>query len=128
MRVDVVWWELEGTGQTVASLREQLRREGTGAWRAVPGLVFKAWLADPDAQRWGAVMLWDPDRPAGDRLPPNRAAELIGRPPTHRLRFDTEATVAPDHPRLTSKPPARSPSPDPRRPAGRPTHAPLPGR
>jgi hypothetical protein len=88
----VTWWQLDGSGQTVDSLHEQLRAEGVRAWREVPGLCLKLWIADRDTNRWGAVMVWDgePDGP----LPPNRAAELIGRPPTERLSFTVAEAVA----------------------------------
>ncbi|MFF4269813.1 hypothetical protein [Streptomyces sp. NPDC001536] len=91
MRVDIAWWDLDGTPQTIDSLREHLRDGTADAWRDVPGLRLKFWMADPEHNRWGAVMLWDTDRPAD--LPPNRAARLIGRPPAHRTRFDIEAAV-----------------------------------
>ena len=43
-------------------------------------------------------MLWEPGHP-GERqpLPPHRAVELIGYPPTERVRFDVEATVEGRH-------------------------------
>ncbi|MEV6054599.1 hypothetical protein [Streptomyces sp. NPDC052107] len=91
MRVDIAWWELDGSPQTIDSLREHLRDGTVEAWREVPGLRLKFWMADRQHNRWGAVMLWESDRPAD--LPANRAAELIGRPPTHRTSFDVEATV-----------------------------------
>ena len=91
----IAWWDLAGTGQTVASLRESLRREGTDAWAAVAGLRHKFWISDPTGERWGAVMVWDSAEAAARAdLPPNRAAELIGRPPTVRLVLDVEAAVA----------------------------------
>ncbi|MEU6402555.1 hypothetical protein [Streptomyces sp. NPDC046985] len=91
MRVDIAWWDLDGTPQTIDTLREHLRDGAAAAWRDVPGLRLKFWMADRRRNRWGAVMLWEADRPAD--LPPNRAAQLIGRPPAHRTCFDVEATV-----------------------------------
>ncbi|MFI6638972.1 hypothetical protein [Streptomyces sp. NPDC050504] len=91
MRVDIAWWDLDGSPQTIDSLREHLRDGTADAWREVPGLRLKLWLADRRLNRWGAVMLWESDRP--EVLPPNRAAELIGGPPTHRTGFDVEAAV-----------------------------------
>jgi hypothetical protein len=39
-------------------------------------------------------MVWETDDfGAGQTLPPHRAVELIGYPPTERVRFDVEATV-----------------------------------
>ena len=93
MRLDVVWWDLDVAGPGLDALRADLSAEAVAAWAAVPGLRLKLWLADPDGCRWGAVMLWDPDRPEPDRLPPNRAARLIGPVPAHRLQFDVEAAV-----------------------------------
>lgn len=98
MQAVIAWWDLAGTGQTVASLRESLRREGTHAWAAVTGLRHKFWISDPAGERWGAVMVWDSAEAAAAAvsagLPPNRAAELIGRPPSLRLVLDVEAAVA----------------------------------
>ncbi|MDT6985777.1 hypothetical protein ACFSUJ_05985 [Streptomyces lusitanus] len=92
MMIDIAWWQLDGSGQTIDSLRAHLREEAAGVWAEVPGLLLKAWVADRPGNRWGAVMLWETDRPA-EGLPPNRAAELVGRPPTVRERFEVEATV-----------------------------------
>lgn len=97
MRVDIAWWDLDGTGQTIESLRAHLRTDGAAPWIDVPGLRLKYWMADTEHNRWGAVMLWEHDRPLDRPLPPNLAAELIGRPPAHRYRFDIEAMVEGDH-------------------------------
>jgi hypothetical protein len=91
MRVEIAWWDLDGTSQTIDTLREHLRDGAVTPWGEVPGLRLKFWMADRDHNRWGAVMLWEHDRPSA--LPPNLAAGLIGRPPTHRVSFDVEATV-----------------------------------
>ena len=76
-------------------------RNSIAAWYEVDGLRAKLWIADRENNRWGAVMWWDhvPPRAAA---PPNRAAELIGRPPTHGhsspwLAPPRESLVNPDH-------------------------------
>jgi len=91
MRVDIAWWDLDRSAATIDSLREHLRDGTVEQWAEVEGLRLKLWIADRDRNRWGAVMLWEAGRPAV--MPPNRAAELIGFPPTHRLGFDVEAAV-----------------------------------
>jgi trans-2,3-dihydro-3-hydroxyanthranilate isomerase len=93
MRVDIAWWDLKGSGQTIESLREHLRDGTVDAWTDVPGLRLKFWMADKQRNRWGAVMLWESNRAPRRLMPPNRAAELIGYPPTHRAQFNVEATV-----------------------------------
>ncbi|MFB7451606.1 MULTISPECIES: hypothetical protein [unclassified Streptomyces] len=93
MRVDIAWWDLGDSPQTIESLRDHLRDGAVSPWADVPGLRLKFWMADREGNRWGAVMVWEADRPADRPLPPNRAADLIGYPPTHRTRFDIEATV-----------------------------------
>ncbi|MCX3062913.1 hypothetical protein [Streptomyces beihaiensis] len=95
MRVDIAWWDLDGSPQTIDTLRELLRDGTVDEWSHVPGLRLKFWMADRDRNRWGAVMLWQAERPA--TLPPNRAAQLIGRPPTHRACFEVEATAEGAH-------------------------------
>ncbi|MFF4252534.1 hypothetical protein ACFY1L_15125 [Streptomyces sp. NPDC001663] len=92
MRVDIAWWDLDGTPQTIDSLRADLCDEAVAEWNDVPGLRLKLWLADRESNRWGAVMVWEADRP--EELPPNRAARLIGGPPSYRGRFDVQATAA----------------------------------
>ncbi|MFE6834429.1 hypothetical protein ACFVFI_06235 [Streptomyces sp. NPDC057705] len=93
MKADIAWWDLSESPETIESLREHLRDGGVDPWSDVPGLRLKFWMADADNNRWGAVMVWETGPPADRPLPPNRAAELIGFPPTHRTRFDIEATV-----------------------------------
>ena len=97
MKAVIVWWDLRDTGHTVASLREALRQDGTDEWTSVGGLHHKFWISDPVGERWGAVMVWksEEDAEAARRrgVPPNRAAELIGRPPSLRLVMDVEAAV-----------------------------------
>ncbi|WP_329302358.1 YdhR family protein [Streptomyces sp. NBC_00659] len=93
MRLEIAWWDLDGSPQTVDSLRAHLRDGVADDWADVPGLRAKFWIADRDGNRWGAVMVWEDDRPATGELPPNRAAELIGRPVGHRMGFDVEAVA-----------------------------------
>ena len=93
MRVTVVWWDLARSHQTVESLERDLRDGSVEPWREVEGLRLKLWIADRERGRWGAVMWWDPDVPAGRPLPPNRAAELIGYAPDHRASFDVAAVA-----------------------------------
>jgi hypothetical protein len=92
MIVDISLWDLEGGEPTVESLRASTG-DVVDDWARVDGLRLKLWIADRRNQRWGAIMLWDPDRPACQTLPANRGAELIGRPADHRMRFEVEGTV-----------------------------------
>lgn len=98
MRADIVWWNLRDSAQTVRSLRAHLAEEGIREWAEVPGLHAKFWISDEDNGRWGAVMIWKSERPDAAVLPPNRAAELIGYPPTCRSQFEVEATVPGEQP------------------------------
>ncbi|MET9255127.1 hypothetical protein ACGFZL_12740 [Streptomyces sp. NPDC048182] len=93
MKASLAWWDLTESDQTVDTLRAYLRDEGTDGWRDVPGLRLKCWLADREGNRWGALMLWESDPAPLTAMPPNRAVDLIGYPPTHRFAFDVEAAV-----------------------------------
>ncbi|AUH39626.1 PhzF family phenazine biosynthesis protein [Streptomyces sp. CMB-StM0423] len=92
MKMEIAWWDLKGSPATVESLRRHLNEDGVvHNWQAVEGLREKFWIADPDGQRWGAVMVWDGEQPAS--LPENLAASLVGSPITHRDRFEVQATA-----------------------------------
>ncbi|MCT2581950.1 hypothetical protein [Actinophytocola gossypii] len=94
MKASITWWDLSESTQTIESLRDYLRDGAVEPWERVEGLRLKLWIADPVGNRWGAVMIWESDDfGAGQELPPHRAMELIGHPPTERVRFDVEATV-----------------------------------
>jgi hypothetical protein len=97
MRVSIAWWQLDETTETIESLRRYLHDEGVAPWSEVHGLPLKLWIADPERDRWGAIMLWESAEDAKQPLPPNRAAELIGYPPTHRTSFDVEASAVGRH-------------------------------
>lgn len=92
MHAVIVWWDLSRSRQTVESLRGFLREEAVERFSQVPGLRLKFWISDPATDRWGAVLLWESRQAAQGPLP-NRAAQLIGYPPTERHAFDVEATV-----------------------------------
>ncbi len=92
----IVWWDLDDSGQTIASLREFLRDEAVDRFAKVPGLRLKVWISDERANRWGAVLLWESAEAAATPVPA-RAAELIGYPPAHKYTFDVEATTEGDY-------------------------------
>lgn len=92
MRTVIVWWDLSESAQTIESLRTYLVDESVAAFAEVPGLRLKTWIADPETNRWGAILLWESGEAAAQPLP-SRAAELIGYPPTRSHAFDVEATV-----------------------------------
>jgi hypothetical protein len=93
MKATIAWWDLTDSEQTIDSLREYLRDEGVRPWASVRGLRLKFWISDREGNRWGAVMLWESADAGTQVLPPHRATELIGYPPTERVRFDVEATI-----------------------------------
>ena len=91
MRMEIAWWDLDGSPATVDGLGQHLVADRVPErWQAVAGLREKFWIADRAGNRWGAVMIWD-SRPAV--LPPNLAADLIGGPVTHRDVFEVQAGV-----------------------------------
>lgn len=97
MKATVAWWDLTDSDQTIDSLRDYLRDEGVRPWESVRGLRLKFWISDRAGNRWGAVMLWESADAREQPLPPHRANELIGYPPSERSTFDVEATVEGDY-------------------------------
>ncbi|WP_405588422.1 hypothetical protein [Streptomyces sp. NBC_01092] len=93
MKATISWWDLSASDQTIESLRAHLRDEGVEPWARIHGLRSKFWISDPQTDRWGAVMLWESTADLTAPLPPNRATELIGYPPTLRMAADVEAFV-----------------------------------
>ena len=92
MVVRIVLWNLADSKTTVAELRRYLRDESVDAFADLPGLRFKAWIADETTERWGAVYLWE-SREAAEHELPSRARVLIGKDPDLGEEFDVEATI-----------------------------------
>ena len=93
MKATISWWDLSRSDQTIDSLRAHLREEGVQPWAQVHGMRLKFWISDRETNRWGAVMLWESTADPTAPLPPNRATELIGYPPTDCMAPDVEAIV-----------------------------------
>ncbi len=96
MHAVVVWWDLANTGRSITDLRQFLRDEAVDRFSGLPGLVLKTWISDAETERWGAIFLWESAEAAAQPIP-QRAAELIGAPPSQRLAFDVEASVEGTH-------------------------------
>ncbi|MGH3897644.1 MAG: hypothetical protein ACRDTA_05200 [Pseudonocardiaceae bacterium] len=93
MKATIAWWDLDRSDQTIDSLRVYLQEEGVHPWVGLHGLRLKFWISDRSTNRWGAVMLWESTADLEAPMPPNRATELIGYPPTYRMLADVEAVV-----------------------------------
>jgi len=93
MKTTIAWWDLSGSSQTIDTLNAYLADEGVAPWTGIDGLLLKFWMADAKSNRWGAVMVWSDAPDPAAPLPPNRATELIGYPPTERLSADLHAIV-----------------------------------
>ena len=93
MIVRFVLWSLADSDTTVAELREYIRDEAADAFEQVPGVLFKAWIADDNSERWGAIYVFA-DAEAAEQPLPSRARELIGKEPDIVEIFDLEATVS----------------------------------
>ena len=93
MIVSFVLWNLADSKTNVDELRRYLRDEAVDAFEGLPGLLFKAWLADETTERWGAVYVWE-SREAAEQQLPSHARELIGKDPEIAEVFDLEATVS----------------------------------
>jgi len=91
--VRFVLWNLAASKTNVAELRRYLRDEAVDSFEQLPGLLFKAWIADETTERWGAVYVWE-SHEAADQPLPSRARELIGTDPDVAEIFDLEATVS----------------------------------
>lgn len=90
MLIQLVWWDLTPDDPSIETLRGQLSDDVMQTWRQVKNLRSKSWVADTQLHRWGALMVWSAP-PSAEDMPPNIAAELIGRPPTSRLSFMIES-------------------------------------
>jgi Putative mono-oxygenase ydhR len=91
--VRLVLWNLADSLTTIEELRAYLRDESVAAFEQVPGLLFKAWIADEATERWGAIYVWE-SREAAEAPVASRARELIGKDPEVGETFDVEATVS----------------------------------
>jgi hypothetical protein len=93
MIATISWWNLDRSTQTIESLRTYLHGEGVTPWEKIRGMRMKFWISDPANNLWGAVVLWEAPEAMSQSLPPNRATELIGYPPTWRSSFEVEALI-----------------------------------
>jgi hypothetical protein len=95
MLVRFVLWSLADSLITIEELREYVRDESVDAFEQVPGLLFKAWIADEATERWGAVYVFESREAADQDLRSLVSArELIGKDPEIAEVFDVEATVS----------------------------------
>ncbi|MGW4287998.1 hypothetical protein ACWEIK_13795 [Streptomyces sp. NPDC004673] len=92
MKAMIAWWDLTDSQQTASSLRDFIRKESEH-WTGIPGLLLKVWLSEPEAGRWGALLLWESEEAARAAVLPRSPAELIGHPVDFRAWFDVEATA-----------------------------------
>jgi len=90
MNAIISWWDLSRSSQTIDTLRVYLQEGSIASWGQVQGLRLKFWISDRKTNRWGAVMLLESTTAP---MPPNRASELIGYPPTERMCADIEAII-----------------------------------
>jgi len=87
--LELAWWELGDGDPRVEELAANPNIQSAHEeWRDVPNLRAKLWLSSPVTRRWGALMLWEGDKPALAQLPRNVSAQVIGRPADHRISFD----------------------------------------
>ena len=93
MIVRLVLWNLADSKTNIEELRRYLRDEAVDSFDHVPGLLFKAWIADEATDRWGALYVWESHEAAEQPLP-SRARVLIGKEPEIAEVFDVEATVS----------------------------------
>jgi len=91
--VRFVLWSLADSDTTIAQLREYVAAEAAAAFADVPGVLFKAWIADENTERWGAIYVFA-NAEAAEQPLPSRARELIGKDPDIVEIFDLEATVS----------------------------------
>jgi hypothetical protein len=92
MVVRIVLWNLADSLTTIEELRRYVRDEWVETFEEVEGLRFKAWISDPNGERWGAFYLFE-SRDAADQELPTGARELIGKQPDLIEEFDLEATA-----------------------------------
>ncbi|MCX4028190.1 hypothetical protein H0A36_20440 [Endozoicomonas sp. SM1973] len=88
MRIELAWWDLNENDPTQNFLSTSLTNQILEQWALVPNLTMKLWLGSEDTPRWGALMIWHGDKPDVAKMPRNMSADIIGRPPDHRIAFD----------------------------------------
>ncbi|MDQ1682633.1 MAG: hypothetical protein QOG52_1511 [Frankiaceae bacterium] len=94
MFVRTVQWDLENSPMTIPSLRTYLRDESVDAFAAVPGLRLKVWIANDEANTWGAIFVWESRAAMVAAGPmPSRAKALIGKDPSTISEYEVEASI-----------------------------------
>lgn len=94
MRIELAWWDLEQSDPDAAALCSSLTQQVRDDWAHVPNLMMKLWLVSGDSPRWGALTIWEGDKPERSKMPGNISAQMIGREPDHRITLEVSAIVA----------------------------------
>lgn len=88
MNIEVVYWKLGNSDPAIHSLNELIDKECISLWSKVGNIKDKIWFEDPSGGYWGAIMIWEKEKPDLSQLPPNSPREIIGRAPDVRLSFN----------------------------------------
>ncbi|MGY3961916.1 hypothetical protein [Aeromonas popoffii] len=91
MRIELAWWSLAESDPQPPQLRARLDESVHREWHGVKNLAMKLWLESIQPPRWGALTIWEGEKPAVATLPVNLSAKWIGRPADQYFSF--EATV-----------------------------------
>ncbi|SFO01192.1 hypothetical protein [Xenorhabdus japonica] len=88
MKIELAWWDLDDNDPNVDILSASLTKQILEEWENVPNLTKKFWFTSNKGSCWGAMMIWNGDKPDISVMPNNISGEIIGRVPDHRIIFD----------------------------------------
>lgn len=91
MKIEIVYWCLQDKYFDLDVLRKTIDEKSLSNWRNVDALNEKIWVENEKEGWWGAIMIWDGEKPDLCDLPANVSRDILQRAPDFRMSFDINA-------------------------------------
>ncbi|CCO47570.1 hypothetical protein VIBNISOn1_30270 [Vibrio nigripulchritudo SOn1] len=88
MNIEIIYWEIKDSDPSISVLNRLIDKDCLSQWSSVENIVDKLWFENQSDGYWGAIVIWDKEKPDLSSLPPNKPKSIIGREPDVRLSLD----------------------------------------
>ncbi|MEF2482178.1 hypothetical protein V4D09_02595 [Vibrio mimicus] len=88
MNIELACWVLGDKDCSVDVLNDLIDETCLSDWKNVNQIDEKIWVEDVNGKYWGALVIWNDDKPPLMSLPKNAPKEILGRDPDIRFFFN----------------------------------------